>query len=129
MSADPSGRDKSRADRAQWGIGLVSALIVALMLGLLLFHAWRGTDGLPQLEITQNPAESTSDQLRFVVVNKGARTASDVTIALTFPGGPETRRITIDFVPAYSQVTGAFLLDPAAGALPRSLGVESYLDP
>lgn len=128
-----SDRETSRADRAQWIIGIVSAVIVALMFGLLLLHASRGTDGVPQLGITQQPVEpGTEGQLRFVVVNKGARTASAVTIALsfpTYPGGPEKRQVTIDFVPAYSQVTGAFLLDPAAEALPHYLSVESYLDP
>ena len=42
----------------------------------------------------------------------------------------EKRTLTIDFVPASSEVTGAFLLDDAVrAASDYDLRVESYLDP
>jgi uncharacterized protein (TIGR02588 family) len=69
--------------------------------------------------------------MRFAVVNQGERTASNVTVALqlaTDTGAPERRSLTIDFVPAHSQVSGAFLLDPSEMATARLI-VESYLDP
>ena len=118
-----------RVDRVEWIAGAVSAVLVLSMLGYLIMLGVRGSNADPELEVIEVPG--SAGQMRFAVLNRGGRTASNVTVALqlaTDTGAPERRSLTIDFVPAHSQVSGAFLLDPAELATARLI-VESYLDP
>ena len=116
--------------RVEW-IVAVPALAVALMLGVLVLDAIRGGGEAPDLAVARRSAAAETARLDFVVRNEGGRAARDVTVALRLrgPEGTEIRTLTIDFVPARSEVAGAFLLDGAAGPLEPDLRVESYLDP
>ena len=122
---------KLDAGGVEWIVGAVSAGVVALTLGFLTLHAVRSAEAAPDLAIArERPEEPGAAQLRFVVSNAGERPARDVTVALRLRGNPgDKRTLTIDFVPANSQVAGAFLLEGDARTPDYDLRVESYLDP
>ena len=118
-----------RVDRIEWVVGAVSAVLVLGVLGYLILLGVRGSNAVPDLAVIATPGDP--GQMRFSVFNRGERTASNVTLALrleTDTGAPERRRLTIDFVPAHSKVSGVFLLDAAELATARLI-IESYLDP
>lgn len=118
-----------RVDRVEWIAGALSAFLVLSMLAYLILLGVRGLNADPELEVIEVPGNG--GQTRFAVVNRGERTASNVTVSLQLTantGAVERRSVTIDFVPAHSQVSGAFLIQPADWAKARLI-VESYLDP
>lgn len=121
-----------RASRVEWVIGLASAMLVLAMVGYLVREAVWAAGTLPELSVAEERSEPTpGGQLRFVVANRGGRTARAVSVALTVSenGRAVTRRLTIDYVPARSEVAGGFLLPPGPGHLDTTLAVEGYLDP
>jgi uncharacterized protein (TIGR02588 family) len=125
---------RSRTERLEWTLGIVSGLIV---LGVIVFLAIQGVTGsgkLPDLEVTKEGTAMAggAPQLRFTLANRGDRAATQVGVSLTLrdgSGAAEVRRLTVDHVPARSEVTGAFVLPPDWQTLTRTLAVEGYLDP
>lgn len=126
-------RDRA-AERIEWALGLVSGVVVLGIIGYLALQGLSSARALPDLVVSAGPAAAPAGapQLRFTLVNRGGRAATAVALSLTLRDGARVvgqRHLTVDQVPAHSQVTGAFLLPPDAPALTPELAVEGYLDP
>lgn len=125
--------DKSRiADTIEWALGLAAAAGVAAIIGYL---GWQGLAeaGLPP-ELSVEPLASGAEgRVAFVARNRGGATATDVSIVLRLHDDAGAvvaeHALTIDYLPAHSEVTGAFVLPPGTGGLTRELAVEGYVDP
>jgi uncharacterized protein (TIGR02588 family) len=123
------------ADLVEWGLGILSAVLVLALCGYLAYEALTGSATLPVLEAELVPAApgEAPDQLRFVVRNTGGHTATAVSLALVLydeagePAGE--RRIVLDYLPGHSEATGGFILPPGGERLRPELVVEGYLDP
>lgn len=120
--------------RIEWAISLLSGTLVLLMFGYLVYQVIGSSDAPPDLQVSIS-GEGRGDapaQLNFKVENRGDQAASTVTISLTSrnpDGAPPRSAVTLDFVPAHSEVTGAFLLNAGQAHDDMRLAVESYLDP
>lgn len=126
--------DERRAKRVEAILGMVSAVVVLGILGVLVFAATRQTDAPADLAVRELATTAAgSGQLRFEVFNRGERAAASVTVALSLRDGAgeivDKRTALLEFVPAHSQAGGAFMLDDRDRSLARQLSVESYLDP
>ena len=121
---------KSRlADRLEWVLGAVSAAVVLAMVGYLVWQAVAETRSPARLSVAPVAAEA-GNELRFAVRNDGGRTATGVVVRLRVRAGDrlvEERRLTLDYLPAHSEATGAFVPAPEGEAV--ELSVEGYLDP
>jgi uncharacterized protein (TIGR02588 family) len=113
------------AERVEWVLGMVCALVV---LGLAAYLVRAGLDSgstPPRLSVLAVPAPP--DGLRFTVRNDGGQTAAAVALSVRLPDGSQ-RRLVIDYLPGRSEVTGGFVLPPPDG-MPPEVVVEGYLDP
>lgn len=119
-------RGPGLAGRVEWVLGAVSALLVLAVVGFLVREGLGPAAAPPDLRVAEAPS-SVPGQIRFAVGNRGGRTARSVTVALVL--GAERRTLTVDYVPAHSEVTGGFLLPPGVDRAETGLEVEGYLDP
>lgn len=124
---------RTAAERIEWTVGGVSAVLVAALLGYLIYEFLATSRSLPDLIVTETPEPGDPPgQIRFMLSNRGGRTASAVSVLLTLRDGGRVvaeRRLTIDYVAAGSDAAGGFLLPPGSGDLTAVLAVEGYLDP
>jgi uncharacterized protein (TIGR02588 family) len=117
---------------AETVIAVLSALLVAGIIALLVREALTTAASPPDLSVREEPG--SGGQVRYVVVNRGGKTAAQVTLALVLRDGgggrvADRRVVTIDYVPPHSEVRGGFVLGPDDAALAGTLRVEGYVDP
>ena len=134
-----SGDRTTAAERrslAEWTTLGLSALIVSLVVGLVIYYQVAGGDAPPVLVATPDlgSVRQVGDayHLPVAVENSGDQPAEDVVVEVTLapPGGePETAELTFRFVAGGETVRGiaVFASDPATGEL--SAGIVSYLAP
>lgn len=118
------GKARSGAEAIEWLLGGLSGAVILALVVTLVRSGLADGGAPPLLALTAEPPEAGI--LRFSVRNDGGSTATDVALRLRLGDGPE-RRLVIDYVPAHSERSGAFLLPPGAG--PAEIVVEGYLDP
>lgn len=120
-STKPGGaHDSPWPARLEWLAAVLSALVVIGLAGTLLMEALNGSETPPELSVTLEPpvAEGQNLHLRFTV---GA--------ALIVGEGRPSRRVTIDYVPPRSEVTGGFYVDPDEMSPGPVAVIEGYVDP
>jgi uncharacterized protein (TIGR02588 family) len=120
----------SFAETLELGVGAVSGLVVAGLIGYL---AWQGfTGGSRPPELSVRVADAGAGEFGFTVTNDGGHTATDVAVALVLEsdGQPtHVQRLVIDYIPGHSQASGSFLLSDEDAARTARLVVEGYVDP
>lgn len=127
----------------QWIVGLGSALLTAALIGFVFYRALVAGDGVPDLSVRVTHAEPLASgagtRLSFVVENRGEATASGVVVHAEIGGGEgeapsagganRTVDVTLDYVPALSEATGAFIVEDDPARVPVTLSVGGYSDP
>jgi uncharacterized protein (TIGR02588 family) len=118
----------------EWTTGLLSTALVATLTGVILYHAVTSEDAAPALSVTITAQRQTAQgfEVSFIVANGGKKTAAGVPVTGRLLDGNEAleeREVTIDYVPAQSQVEGALLFaaDPAVHSL--EMRASGYRDP
>lgn len=115
--------ERQRTTTAEWVTFLISAAILALVVGLVL-HAWMTeSDRPPLLRLTDTTEIRELEgqfYVPFTVTNEGGETAESVQIIGEMVNNGRVERIgeqQIDFLSAREKQEGAFILtrDPQAG--------------
>jgi uncharacterized protein (TIGR02588 family) len=122
MTRSERGRHRERHDPhwIEWLTGLVSALLVAGMLGWIGWEAFTREATPPDLSVTVLTTEKTGagQRVTFDIANSGTTTAAAVTVIGRLMEGEkivEENHVVFDYVAAESKSTGAILFagDPA----------------
>lgn len=118
----------------EWAVGALGALLFIGLLGVLLANALRDTGAAPSISTRVESIEpvATGYVVKFIAVNSGELTAGQVRLEaelVTATGASETRELTFDYLPPYSERRGGFIFqnDPRDGAL--SIEADGYVDP
>ena len=118
----------------EWAVGALGALIVALVVGFLLYQGLAGDASPPEIHVEIKSIAAVRDGFRVQLEarNVGGEAAAQVTIegVLSRPGAePERSAVTLGYLPAHSERGGGlfFSTDPRAGEL--SVRARSYEDP
>jgi uncharacterized protein (TIGR02588 family) len=118
----------------EWAVGGFGALIVAAVIGFLLYQGVAGEPSPPDIHVEIKEIAPVRDgfRVRFEAYNAGDEAASQITIegVLTRPGGePERREVTLAYLPGQSERGGGlfFEADPRRGDL--DVRARSYEDP
>lgn len=126
MTRSERGRHRERHDPhwIEWLTGLVSALLVAGMLGWIGWEAFTREATPPDLSVTVLTTEKTGagQRVTFDIANSGTTTAAAVTVIGRLMEGEkivEESHVVFDYVAAESKSTGAILFagDPAGRRL------------
>ncbi|KNY16083.1 hypothetical protein AKG11_15715 [Shinella sp. SUS2] len=116
MTRSERGRHRERHDPhwIEWLTGLVSALLVAGMLGWIGWEAFTREATPPDLSVTVLTTEKTGagQRVTFDIANSGTTTAAAVTVIGRLMEGEkivEESHVVFDYVAAESKSTGAIL--------------------
>lgn len=116
MTRSKQGRHRERHDPhwIEWLTGLVSALLVAGMLGWISWEAFTREATPPDLSVTVLTTEKTraGQRVTFDITNSGTTTAAAVTVIGRLMEGEkivEESHVVFDYVAAESKSTGAIL--------------------
>lgn len=120
MTKSQNGHHKERRDPhwVEWATGIVSAFLVAGMLGWIGWEAFTREATAPALSIrllTQQQG-TAGYSVTFDIYNGASTTAAGVTVvgSLSDAGNViEESRVTFDYVPAESKTTGALIFKNA----------------
>lgn len=122
MTKSEKGRHRERQDPhwIEWLTGIVSALLVAAMLGWLTWETFTRKATPPDLVVTVLTTEKTTigHRAAFDIYNTATTTAAAVTVVGRLTDGDrviEENDVTFEYVAAESKSTGAILFqnDPA----------------
>ena len=136
MTKSEQGRHRERQDPhwIEWLTGIVSALLVAAMLGWLTWEAFTRAATPPDLLVTVLTTEKTTagHRVAFDIYNIATTTAPAVTLLRQLTAGArviEENDGTFDYVAAESKSTGAILFqnDPAGHTV--DIRPAGYTDP
>jgi uncharacterized protein (TIGR02588 family) len=136
MTKTEQGRHKERQDPhwIEWLTGLVSAVLIAAMLGWLGWEAFTRHATPPDLSIQILATEKATagHRITFDVYNTATTTAAAVTVIGRLTEGErviEENHVIFDYVAAESKSTGAILFknDPAGRTV--DIRPAGYTDP
>ncbi len=136
MTKSEQGRHRERQDPhwIEWLTGIVSALLVAAMLGWLTWEAFTRQATPPDLVVTVLTTEKTTagHRVAFDIYNTATTTAAAVTVIGRLTDGDrviEENDVTFDYVAAESKSNGAILFqnDPAGHTV--DIHPAGYTDP
>ncbi|NHT74230.1 TIGR02588 family protein [Rhizobiaceae bacterium CRRU44] len=119
----------------EWTTGLLSTALVATMTGMILYHGLTAKDAIPELSVTITTQRPTVQgfEVSFIVSNAGKKTAAGVPVTGRLLDGEkqevETREVTIDYVPAQSQVEGALMFSANPGTYRLDIHASGYSEP
>jgi len=134
--AERRGRKTKGSDipPLEWAAGALGALIVAAVIGVLLYQGVAGDASPPEIHVEIKGIAPVRDGFRvqFEAHNAGSEAAAQVTIegVLSRPGvEPERSEVTLAYLPGQSERGGGlfFQADPRRGEL--SVRARSYEDP
>lgn len=134
--ADKRGRKAKASDipPLEWAAGALGALIVAAVVGFLVYQGLAGEGSPPEIhvEIKRIAAVRDGFRVQFEAANAGSEAAAQVVIegVLSRPGvEPERSEVTLAYLPGQSERGGGlfFAADPRGGDL--SVRARSYEDP
>lgn len=130
----PSNREapNKTAEKVEWAVAGVATLVIAVLMGFLVFEAVMRSGGSPDLSISH--VESTTTRAGLAVVievdNAGYAAASAVEIVgEAGPEGQEARVVTIDYVPAEARRRATLVFPPETRPEDVRLHVVGYADP
>ncbi|SJZ48375.1 hypothetical protein [Consotaella salsifontis] len=108
--------EQARPRKLEWIVGGLSAVLVAAMVGAILFQAIMVADDRPELaaEILAMRRTEAGLLVDFKVVNRGDGTAAEVDVRGRVSGGGEDSHLMLDYVPARGEAKASFLF-PKAG--------------
>jgi uncharacterized protein (TIGR02588 family) len=134
METKKSVKTGPGGDRVEWLLGALSAVAVAAMIGFLLYQALAARDLAATLDVTAGRIEQRGDAyyVNFQALNRGGTTAAGATVEGTLMDGGralETSEVTLDYLPARSERSGALMFrnDPRTYRL--QLDVKGYRAP
>lgn len=124
----------SRAGTIEWLLGALSAVVVAAMIGFLLYQALAVGRPAPEFETTVRNIELRGGAYHVVfrALNRGQETVAGVTVVGRLVDGErrlESSTVTLDYLPAQSERQGALLFrnDPNEHRL--ELEIQGYREP
>lgn len=136
MTKSEQGRHLERQDPhwIEWLTGIVSALLVAAMLGWLTWEAFTRAATPPDLAVTVLTTEKTSAGYRvsFDIYNTATTTAAAVTVVGRLTEGNrviEENEVTFDYVAAESKSKGAILFQNDPEGCTLDIHPVGYTDP
>lgn len=124
---------KPKKNTLEWIVFSISVVLIAGVVGILLYGTLTSEGRPPSLSITPGPAEVTAGgfAVRLDVHNGGDTTAEDVQVEVTLTSGNEKERSSavLPFVPhrSYRRAWVTFKTDPARGTLEAR--VVGYREP
>jgi uncharacterized protein (TIGR02588 family) len=127
---EDSGMSSSKARIVENALAMLSACLIAAMIGYLFYAAIFLTPTPVALSVVAGPSDAGS--IGFTVTNDGGQTASNVRVSLVLRDGDrlvDRRTVMLDYVPAHSEKTGAHLIEEEERHLDRDFVVEGYMDP
>lgn len=136
MTRSDKGRHRERHDPhwIEWLTGLLSALLVAGMLGWVGWEAFMKDATPPDLSIAVVATEpiASGHRVTFDIHNAGATTAASVTVVGRVLDGDrviEENHVIFDYVAAESKSTGAFLFTSDLTGRQVDIHPAGYTDP
>lgn len=136
MTKSEQGRHRERHDPhwIEWLTGIVSAFLVAAMLGWVGWEAFTREATPPDLAIVVLTTEKTGAVHRVVfdVHNSATTTAAAVTVIGRLKEGEqviEENHVTFDYVAAESKSTGAILFRTDLAGRTVDIQAAGYTDP
>ncbi len=118
----------------EWATGIVSAVLVAAMLGWVGYEALTDKDGPPEfrIAITGTGPVSGGHRVEFDITNLATRTAATVNVRGEILDGDRTvedAEVVIDYVPAQSKSSGALIFREDTGGREVRMRAVGYSDP
>ena len=118
-------------DMIEWVIGGVSGVLVAAMIGFVLYEAFTTTRSGPVIAISVETIEATmaGHRVEFRATNLGDATAAGVKIEGTLDRDGqtiETVDVTLDYVPAHSERGGGMFFERDPSQYELTLQARSY---
>lgn len=118
----------------EWVTGLVSALIVIVVIGLIAKDAFTDTDVSPELAVSVTATEQRSggSQIAFEISNKASVTASQVTIRGDVREGEtivESAETVVDYVPGRSKARGGLIFRSDLSGRTVDVRASSFNEP
>ncbi|AOF88289.1 TIGR02588 family protein [Sinorhizobium sp. RAC02] len=136
MTKSEQGRHRERHDPhwIEWLTGIVSALLVAGLLGWIGWEAFTREATPPDLTIAVLTTEKTGAGYRvaFDIRNAATTTAASVTVIGRLMDGDrvvEENHVVFDYVAAESKATGAILFRNAPMGRTVDIRAAGYTDP
>ena len=98
--------DHARSERLEWIVAALSAVVVVILAGTILFEAVTARGKTPDISLTpgQSYAMASGYGIDVTVRNTGDVTVADVQIEGRLGDLGETSSVTIDYLPASSSV-------------------------
>ena len=134
MSRKPAGRQKPHP--LEWSIGALSAVLVAGLIGAVLFEAISGGPRVAELSAVVDSIEPTASgtfRVHFIAANRGNATASAVEVVGTLedPAAAvtESSSVTLDYVPARSTASGWLIFDRDPRLARLTISPRGYAEP
>lgn len=119
----------------EWTVFIISAWLVAGVLGYLIYDGANAPNGPPKIDVTLGEPELQSRTYRVPVTvrNSGGSTAEGVAVDVELESGAETELATLDldFIPRNGTRRGwvAFRSDPRAAGVLMHAYARSYQEP
>jgi uncharacterized protein (TIGR02588 family) len=122
------------ARKVEWATGLVSAVIVAVMIGWVTWEALTEVERPPafQITVTQRQAVEGGYRVSFDIANTSPQTAATVVVRGEVVDGDRTTEdadITFDYVPGQSKASGSVFFSQDPGARAIRLRAIGYTEP
>ncbi|CAK7256773.1 MULTISPECIES: TIGR02588 family protein [unclassified Shinella] len=136
MTRSEQGRHRERHDPhwIEWLTGLVSALLIAGMLGWVGWEAFTREAMPPDLSVTVLATQKAKAGYRitFDIANSATTTAAAVTVIGRLMDGDkiiEENHVIFDYVAAESKSTGALLFETDPAGRQVDIRAAGYTDP
>lgn len=133
-----SERDRQQAESRpilEWIAGILSAAVVAGLIGFLFYEAAFGEAKPPMLTVTIDRLEAVENGTLVIVAatNGGDEAAAEVGVVALVAGEGEAasrKEIRFDYVAANATRRGAFLIEtPGLDRKDLRLDIEGYVEP
>jgi uncharacterized protein (TIGR02588 family) len=129
-----TGAEKAGAERVEWIVGGVSAVVVVGMIGFILYQALAAGVLRPELTVVADGIVPTAGGfvVEFRAVNSGNATAAAVKVEGRLSSGERTveaSEVTLDYVPRRSEQKGGLIFrnDPRQYRL--EMDAKGYMEP
>jgi uncharacterized protein (TIGR02588 family) len=134
MKMRKNGNPGPGGDTVEWLLGALSAVAVVALIGFLLYQALAVGNLAPEFEVMAGRIEQRGGAyyVEFRALNRGKITAAGATVEGTLMGGDreiETSEVTLDYLPAQSERSGALLFQNDPRTYRLQLAVKGYRNP
>lgn len=125
---------QSKPHSFEWVVGGLSGILVAAMIGFILYDAISGSTRRPDITVVVGQVAATGGGFRvgFRALNRGDVTAAHIDIEGQLRRGEhtlETSKVTLDYLPPHSERTGGLFFRNDPGQYRLQLGAKGYSEP